>query len=1116
MKPLPEPQSPILPSRSHHSIVISGRLGESALLVLREARESPLGLLVVASNERKAEELVRLLRTLAPDLSPIFFPGWDCLPYDRASPSRPVMGQRIAALKTLMNGDTIAPVVVTTPASVLQRIPPTDELAQAELVMRPGDDLPLEVISEQLRRLGYIFDERVDEPGEVALRGQVVDIFPAGAEQPIRLEHQNGRIEVMRPFDPASQLASGECSELRLLPASECFITGDGAEDAPITVSEHRLPEHFDRLDTLFTLLPDARIILDLKVESRIATTLAQFNDAYESRIKLRGGKEDGGRPLPPDSLYLTEAEWNRHLQTHIVRRIVAEPDNPDLAPPPLFATETRAFRDFADFVKLERDEGYRVVLAASGKAERRPLIRALQDDVEVFDEAATTWSDVEQSQPGQVIVLDAELDEGFRDAASKSVIITAADVMGSRARGAVDPMIRPIASAEMDLEFGIGDIVVHREHGLGVLNGIESVDTEGATKDLLRLTYAQDATLMVPAEEMDQLWRYGASADAVTLDRIDSDAWAKRRIKVEEEIAESASRLMEAVIARKSKTAPKLSPPRALYERFASQFSYAETPDQASTIAAVLKDLESGQPMNRLVCGDVGFGKTEVALRAAAAAALDGKQVAVVAPTTVLVRQHVQTFEQRFAGFDIGIGHLSRLVGPTESKAVKAGLADGSSRIVIGTHALVGKGVNFADLGLVIIDEEQRFGAAHKAKLKALAKDVHVLTLTATPIPRTLQSATVGIQDLSIIATPPSRRQPIRTFLIPFDDGTVREALMREQRRGGQSFVVCPRIDDIDAMTKRLANLVPELQTFVVHGDMPADEIDDAMVRFADGEGDVLLATNIIESGLDVPRANTMLVWRPDRFGLAQLHQLRGRVGRGRVRGAAYLLTDPAHPLARSTQKRLETMESLDRLGAGFAISAQDLDQRGAGDLFGEDQAGHMKLIGASLYQHLLAKALAAVRGEKQADDSPLEMNMNVSGHIPTDYVPEPEIRINLHARLARLSTAEDVDAFEDEIRNRFGTPPEPVDNLIALARLRAQCRLYGISRVDAGPQAVALSFKTPDKPMIERVIAGSKGVLEYRNDRLIWKQPSGTPHERLTNATQVLKFLAKADRPR
>ncbi|MDB5559144.1 MAG: mfd, partial [Enterovirga sp.] len=639
-----------------------------------------------------------------------------------------------------------------------------------------------------------------------------------------------------------------------------------------------------------------------------------------------------------------------------------------------------------------------------------------------------------------------------------------------------------------------------HLEHGLGLLEGIETIATgDGAATDTIRLSYAGDAKLMVPVSDIDLMWRYGA-AEHVGLDRLGSDSWPKRRAKVETEINDAAAELAGIAAERQKIEAPAITPPRRDYERFVARFPYSVTADQNEAVNDILKDLASGKAMDRLVCGDVGFGKTEVALRAAAAVALAGKQVAVVAPTTVLVRQHLQTFRRRFAEFGIEVGHLSRLAKPAEAKAVKAGLKDGSIRVVVGTHALAGNGVAFSDLGLLVVDEEQRFGAAHKDKFRALGEHAHVLTLTATPIPRTLQSALVGLQNVSVLATPPAERQPVRTFVAPFDGPTVRAALLRERRRGGQSFVVCPRIEDIAPMTAQLKGLVPELQVFVAHGKLPAEEIDDTMVRFADGEGDVLLATNIIESGLDVPRANTIMVWRANMFGLSQLHQLRGRVGRGRPRGIAYLLTDPEEEVSDETRKRLSTLERLDRLGAGFAISAEDLEQRGAGDLLGDTQAGHVKLIGAGLYRRLLERALLAATGRTPPEEWVPELNIGIPARIPPDYVPEPEVRLNLYARIARTLDRAGEARIADEIEDRFGQLPEEVTALLAVNRLKRLCREAGVARVDAGPQAIALTFKDRDEhdPGI-RDAAGSDERLAWRNGRLVAAIPTEGVEERL-----------------
>jgi transcription-repair coupling factor (superfamily II helicase) len=661
------------------------------------------------------------------------------------------------------------------------------------------------------------------------------------------------------------------------------------------------------------------------------------------------------------------------------------------------------------------------------------------------------------------------------------------------------------------EAEFRIGDAVVHLGHGMGVLEGLEEVDLgDGGTGDVLRIRYAGEKALLVPVEEIDQIWRYGGEGSAVTLDRLDGSSWAERQAKVEADIQATAEELVTIARQRQQAEAPKLVPPIRDYERFCARFAYALTPDQAEAVDAALADLSSGHPMDRLVCGDVGFGKTEVALRAVAAAVLAGKQVAVVAPTTVLTQQHLRTFRRRFAPFGIEIGHLSRLVKPSDGRKVKNALADGSLRIVVGTHAVAAKGVRFADLGLVVIDEEHRFGAAQKAKLRALHPGGHVLTLTATPIPRTLQSSLVGLQDLSIIATPPVVRQPIRTVMSELAPVTVREALLREKRRGGQSFFVCPRIEDIEPMAERLRTIVPSLRTMVVHGKMPADEVDSVMVAFAEGEGDLLLATNIIESGLDVPRANTMLVWRPDRFGLAQLHQLRGRVGRGSRRGNTLLLIDPAHPLAAGTERRLKSLVALDRLGAGFALSARDLDLRGAGTLVGEEQAGHVTAIGLSLYHHLLERALRVARGEMLDDDWSPELHLGVQGRIPSEYIPEPEVRINLYAQAANVEDDSDVAALEAEVTDRFGPIPEAMTSLLQMTRIKTLCRRLRIARLDAGPQAIALTFRPPLDPGKSVHSEVAFEGWEWKDERLLFRQPVDDPQKRLQLTLQLLEQAA------
>jgi transcription-repair coupling factor (superfamily II helicase) len=1098
-------------------------LGGVAVRLLRLADEAAgRGLLHVASSERRADELGRVLRGLAPGLEVLVFPPWDCLPYDRAPPSREAMGRRMAALRQLLRRQP-ARIVLTVPDALLQRVPPRPVCDQTSLTLRVGEAFVPEELSARLRRLGYVADERVDEAGEMAFLGQVIDLFPPAAGSPYRIEHEDGVIRAIRRYDPATQLTADETEALVLDPASEAIRPGDGEEEdgaEPAAGLEHRLPELYPALETLFDYLLGATIVLEPRAEERRRATLEHVADAYESRTALKAERLAAGRPpLPPARLYLDEEEWAARLAGHpLVRLTTAEEDAEAADAVPRLAAEARPQRAFAAFLHEARTAGKRIVLAAGNERDLTVLANRAADALAGATRPAvhpvTEWAARRDAPEDAILTLGLDLDRGF--VTDDAVVIAAPDLLGVRAKTAEEARLEGGAQALTETEFRLGDAVIHMDYGLGRLEGLETLSVgEGTAGEGVRLIYKDEAKLLVPVDELERVWRYGAEGEAVTLDRLKGEAWPKRRAEIEAEIQEAARDLVAAAKARSDTAAEKISPPRRAYERFVARFPFAETPDQARAIEDVLRDLASGRPMHRLVCGDVGYGKTEVALRAAAAAALAGKQVAIVAPTTVLVRQHLNTFRRRFAGTGVVVEQLSRLAKPAEAKRVKAGLADGSIGVVIGTQALAAKGVRFRDLALVVIDEEQRFGTAQKRKLQELASGAHLLMLTATPIPRTLQAASVGLVDLSLIATPPARRQPIRTFVMPFDPVTAREALLRERRRGGQSFVVCPRIDDLAPLAERLAEIAPELEVLQAHGKMPAEAIDETMVRFAEGEGDVLLATNIIESGLDVPRANTMLVWRPDRFGLAQLHQLRGRVGRGRVRGIAYLLTDPAETVAPATRKRLATLETLDRLGAGFAISARDLDLRGAGDLLGEEQAGHVKLIGADLYQHLLGRALRLARGEASGDESPPVLNLGVAGRIPEDYVPEPEVRINLYARLAKLGPEERAAALAHELEDRFGPMPEPVRELILAAEARKLCRGLRIPRVDAGPQAIALTFREDLVPhaAVQATTDHRDGALEWRGERLVLAQPTETSAERLQALLELLHALREAD---
>ncbi len=1100
---------PVGPQDMGHNVLsLAPSSGLRAVRLLDLAQKAGTDRLIyLAQEQRLAEQMAKAVRGLAPDLKVLLFSPWDCLPYDSASPSHEVMGQRMSTLRDMASAVNSRGLLITSPAAIIQRVPPRTLWQSATLDLRTGDAFSQEALEDFLHRSGYILDDRVDVPGEAAIHGQVVDLFPASSSLPYRVEHDGSSILSIRRYDPLTQRTEESVESITLDPASEIVLKANGGNDYPARHSgmEHRLPDYYDRLETIFDYWPAAAVVMDEMAEERLQDVMEQIADAYESRTSLN---KAGGNVVKPERLFMAENEWHDVLEHRRVTLIHEAPAGNDHAVP-FFAGLRKPAQALSEFVAAQEHATRKIALIAATERDLTRLRRRVKS-TDLKSVPVESWKDILAGPQQGLFTIKAEIKSGFIDHEAHVAAITAYDVFGSHTYREDMPEALPLASQFGDATFHIGDIVVHSEHGVGRLDGIETVSLEdGHSEDAIRLGYADDATLMVPVAELDSIWRYGASSDAIKLDRLNGEAWKARRQKIENEIQEAAQRVKALVADRKSIAVDPIAPPARSYERFAARFAFSETPDQLHAIEDTLQDLASGQPMDRLVCGDVGFGKTEVALRAAAAVAFSGRQVAIVAPTTVLARQHLRTFQRRFAGLGVKVAHLSRLVTPAEARAVKKGLADGTVDIVVGTHAIAGKGVAFKSLGLVVIDEEQRFGAAHKAKLRDLAKDGHVLTLTATPIPRTLQSSLVGLQDISIIATPPARRQPIRTFLTAFDPTSVREALMREKRRGGQSFIVCSRIEDIEPLREKLERLVPELELIVAHGQMPPSETDEAMVRFADGEGDVLLATNIIESGLDVPRANTMLVWRADRFGLAQLHQLRGRVGRGRIRGTAYLLIEPDQELPKATEKRLRTLETLDRLGAGFAISAQDLDQRGAGSLLGDEQAGHVKLIGADLYRSMLQRAL---HGESLEDLWSPELNLGLAGRIPEDYVSDPETRINLYARIARLDPFESVEDLHAEVEDRFGAMPQPVLNLISLAEVKQLCLRLGGARIDAGPQAIALGFRpgAAERLSIEEAIGAAKGDLRWSGERLILARSIENPEERLRPILSLLNRLA------
>jgi transcription-repair coupling factor (superfamily II helicase) len=1013
--------------------------------------------LFLARDEVRAAAIARAAGEGAGERLVLLLPASDALPGDAAPASPAVAGQRTATLRRLAEGvaDKRRIVLVSSAEAAGRLLPPPQAFTGKPPLLRVDEELDPEAFRAQALELGYVEDDRVDEPGEVAVRGSVIDLYPGDLAEPVRVDVADGRVAGIRSYDPLTQLTSSDL---------ECVDLG--------TVTE---PDARNGV-TLLDHLPGAVIAAEHGVDRRRRRFLALAADA------ARRAPQRALADICGDERWQEALHERQSLDLAAVR---AEP-------PPRFIEKRAPERDFVRFAKPLLEQGRSLVLLGSLR-DLRFLTRRVERALKRSVQQVGSWAEVLAASDGSLLALAMAVPRGFSH--GSLIAVSAADLIGSRAEqqagGATTSAVQAFAAPEIRL----GDVVVHEDFGLGVVTGLTELPEDGC--DAIVLRFAGDNRRLVPTGDAGRLWRYGSEEEAVTLDKLDGSSWEKRRGQVLASVAETARGLITLADERMKLTAPVLEPDAARYEQLAASFPHTETADQLKAINAIRDDLTSGRPMDRLVVGDVGFGKTEVALRAAAMAVFAGKQVALAAPTTVLARQHLETFRSRFAELGVEVAMLSRLVTAADKARVLAGLAEGSIAMVVGTGAVAGKGVAYKDLGLVIIDEEQRFGTKDKDKLRGLGAP-HALALTATPIPRTLQSALVGLQPMSVLATPPARRQPIRTEVGTYDPQLLRTALLRERSRGGQSFVVVPRIEDMAPLAAELRELVPELGIAEAHGKLPAADIDEAMVGFASGQGDVLLATNIIEAGLDVPRANTMVVVNADRFGLAQLHQLRGRVGRGARRGQILLMTGKDKEMAPKTLARLNTLAAFDRLGAGFAISARDLDLRGAGDLLGEEQSGHLKLIGIDLYQHLLGQALLEARGET-VDVAEPELKLGLAGRLPPDWIPEEDVRLALYLRLARLAEGGALDTFEAELTDRFGELPEEAEALLTLARIRLLAKAAGLTRIDAGPAAVAFTPREARKPP-----AG----VEEKNGRWLLRTSDG--EDRLETIESVLADLA------
>ncbi|MGM0741276.1 MAG: transcription-repair coupling factor [Pseudomonadota bacterium] len=1139
-------------SGSDHITLGGAPEGFDARLLLDEAARRETPVIHVARDDKRLAAMADALRFFAPGMPVLRFPGWDCLPYDRISPNADISAARMATLAGLVHGMPSRFVLLTTLNAATQRVPAREVLKEAAFTAGLDQRIDEAALKAFLVRMGFSQAPTVMEPGDYAVRGGIIDIYPPGEGGPVRLDLFGDVLDGLRRFDPVTQRTTEKLERIELAPVSEVILDesaitrfrqnyriefGAAGTDDPLyeAVSagrkhagmEHWLPFFHERLETLFDYLPDASVTLDDQVTPARLARWESIADQYEARqhaLKQKSREDTIYKPVPPGLLYLDDDAWQAEMSG---RRVVQLNPLPQATGPGVIDAGGRIGRNFAperqneslslfgalkDHIEARLKDGP-VLLASYSEGARERLEGLLEDEGLI---GAVTVRDATRIDNRGLHLAVWSLEHGFE--APGLTVIAEQDVLGDRLIRAPKTRRRAENFLTEAQSLSPGDLVVHVDHGVGRYQGLEVVTAAGAAHECLLLEYAENSKLYLPVENIELLSRYGHEEGL--LDRLGGGAWQAKKARLKERIREMADRLIRIAAERELRKAPVLEAEHHAWEAFSARFPYTETDDQLRAIEDVMGDLDAGRPMDRLICGDVGFGKTEVAMRAAFVAAMSGVQVAVIAPTTLLARQHYQSFAERFRGFPITVRPLSRFVSQRDANLTRDGLAKGSVDIVVGTHALLAKGVRFKNLGLLVIDEEQRFGVAHKERLKQLRSDVHVLTLTATPIPRTLQLSLSGVRDLSIIGTPPIDRLSIRTYVSEFDAVTVREALLREHYRGGQSFFVVPRISDLPEIEEFLKTQVPEVSYVVAHGQMAAGALDDRMNTFYDGRYDVLLATTIVESGLDIPTANTMIVHRADMFGLSQLYQIRGRVGRAKTRAYAYLTTKPRMRLTAAAEKRLRVLGSLDTLGAGFTLASQDLDIRGAGNLLGEEQSGQMRDVGYELYQSMLEEAIAKIKsGEMEGlteDDGQWapQINLGVPVLIPETYVPDLDVRLGLYRRLSGLTTKVELEGFAAELIDRFGKLPKEVNTLMLIVRIKAMCKRAGIAKLDGGPKGATIQFhndKFASPTGLVEFIGAQNGQAKVRDNKIVVRRDWRKDSDKIKGAFAIARDLAE-----
>ena len=1114
--------------------------------------EKQKSIIFVARDDKRLDLMRKSLWFFSPNIPILDFPSWDCLPYDRVSPNADVSSARMATLAALSSGFEAPIVLLTTLNAITQYIPNRTIVSNNSFVAIVGRTINVKELRAYFSKMGFVQTPTVTEPGDYAIRGGIIDVFPPGESGPVRMDLFGDELESARRFDPVTQRTVENLDRIEFAPVSEVILDdvsinrfrnnyrkefGSAGLDDPLYEAisagrkhqgyEHWAPYFHDGMETIFDHLPNAVIFMDENIERIHTSRWDGINDQYEARLEALNSKnrlETVYKPIKPELFYVSPDDLfdllnNREQRKFIVLPQPTGPNSLDMRArigrnfaPERQNEELGLFEEFAKHI-IEKRKTTSVIIASMSLGARERLYGLLQDQGLSGMVNIKTWKDTNQAI-GSISLAVWHLEHGFE--APGLTIISEQDVLGELIIRKTNKKRRAKDFLTEASSLSVGDLVVHVDHGVGRYRGLETVKAAGAPHDCLLLEYANNDRLYLPVENVELLSRYGHETGL--LDRLGGSAWQAKKAKLKERIREMADKLLRIAAERSLRKSEILEVSPDKWNAFCARFPYVETDDQLNAIEDVVSDMSSGKPMDRLICGDVGFGKTEVALRAAFIAASAGTQAAIIAPTTLLARQHFKSFEERFRGTGIRVKQLSRFVTTSQMKKNREALRDGAVEIIIGTHALLAKDIKFANLGLLIIDEEQKFGVGHKERLKQLRSDIHVLTLTATPIPRTLQLSLSGVRELSVIGTPPIDRLAIRTYVSEFDTVTLREALLREHYRGGQSFFVVPRISDLPEIEAFIEEQVPEINHVVAHGQMPAGELDERMNAFYDGKFGILVATTIVESGLDIPTANTIIIHRADMFGLSQLYQIRGRVGRSKTRAYAYLTTKPRQKLTHAAIKRLRVLGSLDSLGAGFMLASQDLDIRGAGNILGEEQSGNVREVGYELYQEMLEDAIAKIKSgqmEGLTDEgswSP-QINLGVPVLIPEAYVQDLDVRLGLYRRLSALAKKIELEAFAAELIDRFGKLPAEVDMLLRVVRIKGMCRAAGIAKLDSGPKGAVIQFyqdKFISPSDLAQYLLDSRGTAKIKDNKLIVLRDWTNDDKKVKGAYIIARELA------